>query len=88
MKALVHQLARLSLVGPILVFGVWWAAAAGQWISPKLLPHPWETLQALLSSIADGSIATDLGGTLARTLAAFASWPAGRCAASRMGVVA
>lgn len=72
MNALVSRLARLSLLGPVLVFGVWWAAAAGQWISPKLLPHPWDTLHTLLSSVADGSIAGDLGGTLARTLAAFA----------------
>lgn len=72
MTRLGAMLARFGLVGPLLVFGLWWAAAAGQWISPKLLPHPWATLQTLAGSIADGSIATDLLGTVARTLAAFA----------------
>jgi NitT/TauT family transport system permease protein len=71
MNALASRLARFSLLGPAIVFAVWWAAAAGQWISPKLLPAPWDTLQTLAASIGDGSIAADLAGTLARTLAAF-----------------
>ncbi|MBU6272259.1 MAG: ABC transporter permease [Betaproteobacteria bacterium] len=59
-------------IGPVLILAVWWLAAAGQWISPKLLPTPASTLQALSGSIADGSILADFGGTLKRTLGAFA----------------
>jgi NitT/TauT family transport system permease protein len=74
------QLARLLApavrhpfwIGPALILAVWWLAAAGQWISPKLLPTPAATLQALSASIADGSILADFGGTLKRTLGAFA----------------
>jgi ABC-type nitrate/sulfonate/bicarbonate transport system permease component len=69
--ALVSRLARLSLFGPLLVLGLWWAAAAGQWISPKLLPHPWATLGTLFESIASGAMSADLLGTVARTLSAF-----------------
>lgn len=59
-------------VGPLLIFAVWWLAAAAQWISPRLLPDPVSTLAVLWGSLADGSIARDFGGTLGRTLAAFA----------------
>jgi NitT/TauT family transport system permease protein len=59
-------------VGPLLIFAVWWLAAAGQWISPKLLPDPVSTLVALWTSVADGSLTGDFAGTLGRTLAAFA----------------
>ena len=59
-------------IGPALILAIWWLAAAGQWISPKLLPTPAATLQALSGSIADGSILADFAGTLKRTLGAFA----------------
>lgn len=59
-------------VGPLLIFAVWWLAAAGQWISPKLLPDPVSTLVALWTSVTDGSLAGDFADTLGRTLAAFA----------------
>ncbi len=59
-------------VGPLLIFAVWWLAAAGQWISPKLLPDPVSTLIALWASVTDGSLVGDFAGTLGRTLAAFA----------------
>jgi ABC-type nitrate/sulfonate/bicarbonate transport system permease component len=59
-------------IGPLLIFGFWWVAAAGEWISPKLLPDPVSTLAALWGSIVDGSILGDFMGTLNRTLAAFA----------------
>ena len=59
-------------VGPLLIFAVWWLAAAGQWISPKLLPDPVSTLIALWASVTDGSLVGDFAGTLGRTLAALA----------------
>lgn len=72
MKKLVSNLWRPFWIGPALVFVVWWLAAAGQWISPKLLPDPVSTLAALGTSIYDGSILGDFFGTLKRTLASFA----------------
>jgi ABC-type nitrate/sulfonate/bicarbonate transport system permease component len=59
-------------IGPMLIFAFWWVAAAGQWISPKLLPDPVSTVAVLWTSVADGSIVSDFMGTLNRTLAAFA----------------
>jgi len=59
-------------IGPLLIFAVWWLAAAGQWISPKLLPDPISTIATLWGSLADGSIAADFFGTLNRTLISFA----------------
>lgn len=59
-------------IGPLLLFALWWVAAAAQWISPKLLPDPVSTALALAGSVADGSILGDFFGTVQRTLAAFA----------------
>jgi NitT/TauT family transport system permease protein len=59
-------------IGPLLIFLVWWIAAYGQWVSPRLLPDPLSTLAVLSSSVLDGSIVNDFAGTLGRTLAAFA----------------
>lgn len=67
-----NAIRRPFWIGPLVIFIIWWAAAAGQWISPKLLPDPISTLQALSNSIIDGSIVGDFLGTLKRTLAAFA----------------
>lgn len=65
-------LAKPFWIGPLLIFAIWWLAAAGQWISPKLLPDPVSTITTLWGSLADGSIAGDFFGTLNRTLVSFA----------------
>lgn len=65
-------LKRSFWIGPLLIFVCWWVVAAGQWISPKLLPDPVSTLATFWQSIADGGIAGDFFGTLQRTLGAFA----------------
>lgn len=57
--------------GPLLLAALWALAAAGEWISPKLLPDPLSTVQTLARSILDGSLWGDLLGTFTRTLAAF-----------------
>lgn len=72
MNRLASTFRRPFWIGPLLIFAVWWLAAAGQWISPKLLPDPLSTLAVLANSIADGSIAGDFFGTLQRTLVSFA----------------
>jgi ABC-type nitrate/sulfonate/bicarbonate transport system permease component len=72
MSRLHGLLRRPFWIGPLAIFAVWWLAAAGQWISPKLLPDPASTIAALWSSVLDGSIGADFLGTLQRTLGAFA----------------
>lgn len=67
-----ERMRRPFWIGPALILAIWWVAAAGQWISPKLLPDPLSTLQALSASVIDGSILGDFWGTLQRTLASFA----------------
>lgn len=58
-------------VGPLLIVLLWFAASAGQWVSPKLLPAPMETIRALWSVIVDGTLWPDFLGTLWRTLSSF-----------------
>ena len=72
MSYLMAGLRRPFWIGPLVIFAIWWLAAVGQWISPKLLPDPITTIGVLWTSLADGSIAADFFGTLNRTLAAFA----------------
>ncbi len=73
MKRFEATLARLVvLVGPLLIIGLWWVAAAAKWVSPKLLPDPWSTLQTLWTSVMEGAIWADFRGTAVRTLYAFA----------------
>lgn len=71
MNYVMSGLKRPFWIGPLVIFGIWWLTAAGQWISPKLLPDPISTIGVLWSSLIDGSIAADFFGTLNRTLAAF-----------------
>lgn len=63
---------QFALVGPALLIGVWWIAFDAQWVSAKLLPGPWTTLQSLWQSVLNGSLGKDFLSTLNRTLAAFA----------------
>lgn len=72
MSRLPSLLIKPFWIGPLLIFAIWWLAAAGQWISPKLLPDPVSTIVTLWGSLADGSIAGDFFGTLNRTLISFA----------------
>ena len=63
---------RLALIGPLALLLVWWLAFDAQWVSHKLLPSPWATIQSLWQSVADGTITRDFKGSLYRTLYAFA----------------
>jgi ABC-type nitrate/sulfonate/bicarbonate transport system permease component len=71
LKGLALILRRPFWIGPLIIFAVWWLAAKGAWISPKLLPDPLSTLGALAETVVDGSLWGDFWGTLKRTLAAF-----------------
>lgn len=71
MTVLLRALRAPTWLGPIALLLIWWAAAAGEWISPKLLPDPFSTLATLGASLLDGSIFADLWGTLQRTLLSF-----------------
>ena len=72
--SLAPRLARLrvALIGPLALLLIWWLAFDAQWVSHKLLPSPWATVQALWQSAADGTITKDFKGSLYRTLYAFA----------------
>lgn len=54
------------LVGPALLFGVWWLAAASDIVSPTLLPGPVESVSAIVDGITDGSLPADLLATVTR----------------------
>jgi len=72
-RALTKILAwRFFVIGPVAVLALWWAAAAGDWVSPKLLPGPWETLGELITSTLGGELHGDFLATLYRTLKAIA----------------
>jgi ABC-type nitrate/sulfonate/bicarbonate transport system permease component len=62
---------KIIVIGPLLLFFVWWLAAGAQWVSPKLLPDPVSTLVTLGKSVMDGSMWGDFRGTTMRTLYAF-----------------
>lgn len=59
-------------IGPLALFGIWWAAFLTGGVSQKLLPSPIGTLESLALSIIDGSMLVDFGHTIARTFYAFA----------------
>lgn len=73
-RTLLTLLTRLQtvLIGPALLVALWWLAFDAQWVSAKLLPSPWSTLQSLRDSVLSGALARDFLSTLERTLAAFA----------------
>ena len=62
---------KLLFVGPLALILLWWMAYAAKWVSPKLLPDPFSTLQTMAGSVADGSMWGDFSGTALRTLYAF-----------------
>lgn len=63
--------AGYTLIGPAALILLWWLAAYGQWVSPKLLPGPFATFGVLFASVGDGSMLVDFKETLRRTLSAF-----------------
>ena len=63
--------ALVPLAGPIALFVVWDAMVRAHLVSPVLLPLPGATLITLAQGMLDGSLLTDFGYTLLRTLEAF-----------------
>lgn len=63
---------RTALIGPLALVAVWWLAFDAQWVSQKLLPSPWATVQSLWESVSSGAMTKDFLSTLNRTLSAFA----------------
>ncbi|MBX9812444.1 MAG: ABC transporter permease [Burkholderiales bacterium] len=63
---------RTVLIGPLALVAVWWLAFDAQWVSHKLLPSPWTTVQSLWESVASGAMTKDFLSTFNRTLSAFA----------------
>ena len=59
-------------VVPVALLLLWALASALNWADPRLLPPPWQVLEALLSAITDGSLWTHLSASLQRNLSGFA----------------
>jgi ABC-type nitrate/sulfonate/bicarbonate transport system permease component len=61
----------LPLVGPVILFILWYVVVSAKMVSPVLLPDPWVTLKHLVVSATEGSLMVDFWSTVARTLKAF-----------------
>ena len=62
----------VPLVGPLALLSVWALVNATGIVSPKLLPSPLKTIDALATDLVQGGLAFDLGQSALRTLKAFA----------------
>jgi NitT/TauT family transport system permease protein len=62
----------LPVVGPVALFVIWDIVVRMQWVTPVLLPSPLATLNALVTGMAGGALASDFFHTVVRTLEAFA----------------
>ncbi|HEX2027932.1 MAG TPA: ABC transporter permease [Nitriliruptorales bacterium] len=58
------------LVGPVVLFAVWWIAAALDLVSETLLPGPVESTQAVWQAATTGTLVADLQSTIYRMLGA------------------
>jgi ABC-type nitrate/sulfonate/bicarbonate transport system permease component len=61
----------LPLLGPAVLFLLWFWAVSAKLVSPVLLPDPVVTLKHLFLSATEGTLMTDFWSTLERTLKAF-----------------
>lgn len=59
------------LLGPLLLFALWWIADAGQLIDKNLLPSPFATVRDTWKNLVSGSLAFDFCQTLLRVGYAF-----------------
>jgi NitT/TauT family transport system permease protein len=59
-------------MGPLALFAIWYLVHTLGLVTPKLLPSPVRTLQAIYVNALGGGLLADFGRTLARTLHAFA----------------
>ncbi len=73
-----------AAVGPILLLIVWGLVNGAGLVTPKLLPSPLLTAEALVAGLWSGGLGTDLLETLRRTLEAFA---VAACAGIPLGIV-
>jgi ABC-type nitrate/sulfonate/bicarbonate transport system permease component len=73
MPALPIKTLRISnaIIGPFVLFAIWWIAFQLQLVTPRLLPSPTGTVGSLIESLLDGSMLVDFRYTVVRTLYAF-----------------
>lgn len=60
----------LPIVGVVVLVLLWYAAIAAKLVDPVLLPSPWETMKAMWSGLADGTLLHDFLRTVERTILA------------------
>lgn len=56
----------------IIIIGLWWAAAANEWVTPLLLPEPLDVLDSLERGLIDGEWWRHIGVTMTETGLGFA----------------
>jgi ABC-type nitrate/sulfonate/bicarbonate transport system permease component len=66
-----RRLAQVA-TGPILLFGVWYAAGALGLLNTRLIPPPDATIATTWTALTEGTMLYDLMQTLSRVLSAFA----------------
>lgn len=62
----------VPLIGPALLLLIWAFVHATGLVTGRLLPSPFQTIEAVASGLVGGTLAYDLGETVLRTLKAFA----------------
>jgi NitT/TauT family transport system permease protein len=62
----------LPCAGPIAFLALWWAVSASHVVRAVLLPSPFATLTYLGTELFHGTLGTDVGVTLTRTVFSFA----------------
>jgi hypothetical protein len=63
--------ATLMILGPLILFAVWYLVYATGAVTAKLLPSPIRTFQSIWENTSSGGLGPDLLGTVTRTLRAF-----------------
>ncbi len=65
------DISLVPLVGPVVLFAVWYIVVATKAVNPVLLPSPDDTLLHLYTIVASGSLLVDVASTAGRTVKAF-----------------
>ncbi len=66
------QRTALMFAGPLALLLIWYLVFLGGLVTPKLLPSPFRTIEAVWENTLTGGLSADFWQTLVRTLRAFA----------------
>ncbi|MHB8921320.1 MAG: ABC transporter permease [Halothiobacillus sp.] len=71
LKHLFNPARLLPMMGPIVLFAIWYGVVEFHLVNPILLPSPWAALTTLFDAVTDGSLSQDFIATLVLTLESF-----------------